>query len=347
MTERLHVMGTLTTSARAILIGASFIFAIAIGYFDYVTGYTIDFFLFYLIPIAAVAWYCSVLSASVISIVSAVSWLVSDLYTHPQEFDHSYAFYNTLIRLVVFLMITFLIWGTRIYREKTREFTEFIVHDLRSPLATISMGLVSMTGACKTMPQEVMARTIKSCKASADRMTELVNSILDLSRISSRKMEISLGEVDLSALADHVIDETSVYAERKELRVRRDIDGGLTGSIWTDEKLLIRILVNLVSNAVKVSPPGKIVDLVIAPEGDNAVKFSVVDNGPGIPKDMLDKVFEKFVRLKSGESRLMASSGLGLTFCKYAVEALGGRIWLESEVGKGTTVSFVLPVKEK
>jgi signal transduction histidine kinase len=340
-------MKKLSTSARVILIGISFIFAIAIGYYDYVTGYTIDFFLFYLVPITAVAWYCSALSASVISVVCAVTWLISDFYTHPQEFDHIYTFYNTLIRLAVFLMITFLIWGTRIYREKTREFTEFIVHDLRSPLATISMGLVSITGACKTMPQDVMARTIRSCKASADRMTELVNSILDLSRISTGKMEISLAEVDLLALADHVIDETSVYAERKELCVRGDVDGGLTGTIRTDEKLLIRILVNLVSNAVKVSPPGKVVDLFIAPEGESGVKFSIVDNGPGIPKDMLDRVFDKFVRLKSGESRLMASSGLGLTFCKYAVEALGGRIWLESEVGKGTTVSFVLPIKEK
>jgi signal transduction histidine kinase len=109
-----------------------------------------------------------------------------------------------------------------------------------------------------------------------------------------------------------------------------------------DRWVLIRILVNLLSNALKYTPSGGTITLTVAMD-DGWVHFSVKDQGPGIPKEYLERIFDRFVQVEARKAGAAVGTGLGLTFCKLAVEAHGGRIWLESEVGNGTTVHFVMP----
>jgi two-component system sensor histidine kinase VicK len=106
--------------------------------------------------------------------------------------------------------------------------------------------------------------------------------------------------------------------------------------------VLTRVLVNLLSNALKYTPSGKTIT-VSAKVTDEGVHFAVTDEGPGIPKEYLHRIFDRFVQVEARKAGAPVGTGLGLTFCKLAVEAHGGRIWLESEVGKGTTVHFLLP----
>jgi signal transduction histidine kinase len=121
------------------------------------------------------------------------------------------------------------------------------------------------------------------------------------------------------------------------------LDPGVS-TVYADPMMTVRVLVNLLSNAIKFSKPGSVVTVRAAPAEADKIAFSVIDQGQGIPQAWAGKVFDKFVN-KADTRKVMGSvgSGLGLAFCRLAVEAQGGRIWLESEEGKGTTVTFTLP----
>ena len=114
-------------------------------------------------------------------------------------------------------------------------------------------------------------------------------------------------------------------------------------TVKTDKDLLRRILVNLLSNAIKFSPKQSIVSVQVTQAHCASLTFKIVDQGPGIPPNLKKHLFNEFLQASNNKVRGVVGSGLGLSFCKLAVEAMGGRIWIESSEGKGTTVAFTLP----
>ena len=315
-----------------------------IGYVDHITGPYYDFFLLYLIPVTLVGWYCGGWLGFIMSFASAMAWFIADDIRDYHHVVWHVVLWNTFIRVAVFGVISYTLWQIRLYHEKTRELTEFIVHDLRSPLAAVTLGLSELGEKGCSTPGTCQTNMLKACRLSAARMTTLVNAILDTSKLESKKLIPLPSEVALAELIDGVLEETSVFAERQSVKLEKQL-GCSKDSLYTDHAILVRILVNLISNAVKVSPAGTCVSITAIDEGADRIRFSVIDRGRGIPKAMLGKVFDKFTQLKVSESGLMRGSGLGLTFSKLAVESLGGRIEINSEVGKGTAVSFVLPIR--
>lgn len=215
-----------------------------------------------------------------------------------------------------------------------------IVHDLRSPLAGIRayLDLLELDGAGKLDAE--LTESIEGARRVAAEMTEMVSDLLDVSRMEVGSMPLDLAPTDLGALVVAAVSAAD-GAERVRVRVEAPVD---RLRVVCDAVVIRRVVANLVGNAVKFTPAAGQISVSVRGEGAD-VRVSVTDTGRGIPPEFHQKVFEKFGQVEAVAHGASHSSGLGLTFCKYAVEAHGGRIGLESEVGKGSSFWLVLPVR--
>ncbi|MDA1348370.1 MAG: ATP-binding protein [Chloroflexi bacterium] len=225
------------------------------------------------------------------------------------------------------------------------DFLSMVTHDLRGPLSTIK-GL-SSTMLIQEAPTDA-ATTLEyltSIDEEADRMVELVANLLDMSRIEARSMPL---EPEVCHLAD-ITAECVRHIERSRAgggqRIVTDVPLDLP-SIFADYDQIFRVLTNLLSNAIKYSPEGSdvLVRSRMHPEDEGIILTEVVDRGIGVPDADKDKIFDKFYRVTSQRGRGRPGSGLGLAICKAIVEAHSGELWFVSEVGKGSTFSFTLPI---
>lgn len=220
--------------------------------------------------------------------------------------------------------------------------TDFLVHDLRSPLTSIIGGLQTLVMVAGNRLSDDAREIIDLSLVGSQRMLTLVNSLLDLKKLEDGKFPLYVREFHPEDAIREAINQVSLWARQNQISVTVRLDQTLT-TIRADRWLLIRVLVNLLSNAIKYTPSGGTIT-VTGHREDSQLRISVTDQGPGIPPDYLDKVFDKFSQIEARKGGAAVGTGLGLTFCKLAVEAHSGRIWLESAVGKGTTVHLALPL---
>ncbi len=224
-----------------------------------------------------------------------------------------------------------------------RETSDLIIHDLRNPLTTIS-GALDMLGL--TLPEEVQqanAQLLHLAKSSADRMQRLVNALLDVARLESGRAPFHPAPTDLRALFEQIITQQSLALESGQIGLVADIPAGLP-TIVVDAEMIERVLSNLIDNAVRYTREGGEIILAAAVEGEY-VKISVTDAGPGIPPEDRERIFARFTQGGKDKYRGRRGFGLGLTFCRLAVERHGGRIWVEpGEGGAGSRFVFTLPL---
>jgi signal transduction histidine kinase len=169
----------------------------------------------------------------------------------------------------------------------------------------------------------------------------MINDMLVVSRAEGGALDLERRELLAGALVEQALAQVLPLAQRKGLSLTTAIDPALS-TVSGDEEKLRRTLVNLLGNAVKFTPRGGAVQVSTAAL-DGGVRVAIHDTGPGIPRESFALIFEKFGQVGARKDGQMPSTGLGLTFCKMVVEAHGGRIWVESEVGQGSTFSFTLP----
>jgi PAS domain S-box-containing protein len=225
--------------------------------------------------------------------------------------------------------------------EKLRqEVVAMVTHDLRTPLATLKNILEFVEsgkfGKLDGQGDEYLAMADRSVR----RMITLTNDLLDVEKIRSGRMKIDLVETPVSDLFEECKSALSPLAEHLGVTL---VFEGSTTVVPVDRATIGRVLENLVANALKFSPSGAVVHVFAVPFG-NEVHISVADQGPGIPKDRLETIFERFQKLEGARPRTAEGSGLGLAICKEFVDLHGGRIWAENEAGKGSTFSFTLPL---
>lgn len=314
-----------------------------IGVLDYLTGDELSFSIFYLIPIALVAWFGGRPAGMIISATSALSWLAADLLTgHPYS-NPFFPFWKCLVRLGFFLIVTYTLSAVRAARARNEELSHFVVHDLRSPLANVMTGLGALQDIAGDGMDAAGQELIEICLLSCQQMLTLVNSLLDLARLEGGQMRLQVDDVAVKELVDLSLQQVSIWARISRVTLTSHLEAGVE-RLYADREITSRILVNLLSNAIRVSRPGSVVSLHVVAVAADELAFRITDQGPGIPKEWVDRVFDKFVQVDSQhETGRAVGNGLGLTFCRRAVEAQGGRIWLESKVGQGTAVSFTLP----
>jgi PAS domain S-box-containing protein len=225
------------------------------------------------------------------------------------------------------------------------EFLANMSHELRTPLNSIigfsDVILDGMAGSITEKQKEYLNDILESGKD----LLNLINDILDLSKIEARKMEIEVREFSLRNLLDRILALFMESALKHNITLRQDIPQNI-GYVAADEKKIKQVLFNLLSNAIKFTQDGGTVGIT-ACRTDKEIQITVWDTGIGIAKEDIRKLFQPFQQLESIFTKKAQGTGLGLNLSKKLVELQGGRIWVESELGKGSKFSFTIPIKRK
>ncbi|HXD01507.1 MAG TPA: ATP-binding protein, partial [Verrucomicrobiae bacterium] len=225
--------------------------------------------------------------------------------------------------------------------ENTRqEFVANVSHELRTPLSLIKGFVETLRDGAKDDP-ELAARFLRTIEKHTDRLTYLIEDLLTVSQLESGQIVMNLHEVELRKEAAKVIEDLQARATGKNARLQNEVPAELTARADTDR--LQQVLFNLIENAIKYGRMEGTV--VIGGKRDAAGKAElwVQDNGPGIPADAKERVFERFYRVDRARSRETGGTGLGLSIVKHIVQAHGGEVWVKSELGQGATFYFTLP----
>lgn len=230
----------------------------------------------------------------------------------------------------------------RIMDEKKDQFISIAAHELKTPLTSIhgfSQLLQNRKVASNAKERD---KYLKIMDRESKRLANLVSQILDLSRIDLGTVKLSFEEVDVNKFMQGIEREMRIQIKEKGLTSAFKLEKGLP-KITTDREKLTEVIINLINNAVKYTPKGKIT-VRVSREGED-LHFMVKDTGVGISKENQDKIFERFYQVDSSFTRKAGGTGLGLALCKEFVELLGGKIWVKSEEGKGSEFHFTLPIK--
>jgi len=229
---------------------------------------------------------------------------------------------------------------TRVRRLETvrRDFISNISHELRTPLASLKALTETLRDGALDDPKAAK-RFLGRIETEVDALTQMAQELLDLTRIESGQVPLEFKQVPAQSLLVMAAERMRAQAERAGLVIRLE-ESRVSTDIRADPSRLEQVLVNLVHNAVKFTPPGGEVVLSSQTQG-NFVRFAVRDTGVGIPDEELERIFERFY--KADRARSGGGTGLGLSIAKHIVEAHGGRIWAESEEGRGSTFYFTIP----
>jgi signal transduction histidine kinase len=218
-----------------------------------------------------------------------------------------------------------------------KRFTADASHELRTPLTALrTVGEVALR-----QPENSLAlrETIGSMLEEAQRLQDLIESLLTLARMESGEVSLSKEPVNLTALAAEVRDSLQVLAVEKKQTIELLGEDGITAT--ADRVLLRQAVVNIIHNAIRYSPPDTRITIRTLRRDDHAL-IEVADQGPGIAPEHQQKVFERFYRVDKSRSRILGGHGLGLAIAKWSVERQNGRIEISSEVGKGSLFRVVL-----
>ena len=223
------------------------------------------------------------------------------------------------------------------------EFLANVSHELRTPLTSIREGTQLLIDGIPGPVNRDQRETLTILMESSQRLNQLIGNLLDLSRMEADMLAYHFSPTDLNRLALRSIEKMKFLAERKQIHLLTELTDDRSRMQEVDGPRIEQVIENLLSNAIKFSPERSSIAVHSrAAEDNESYHFSVSDNGPGVPPDDLPHIFERFYQGRSQEGRTYVGSGIGLALAKRVVEAHGGKIWAESEVGKGTTVHVVV-----
>lgn len=237
-------------------------------------------------------------------------------------------------------VITFKDISERQVVEKMKnEFISIVSHELRTPLTSIYGSLKMLASGLMEQHPEKGKRLLDIASSSTERLVRLINDILDIERIESGKIKMVYQDCNIADLLNQAINTMQDMADKAEVELRFESVDLL---IRVDPDRILQALTNLLSNAIKFSSPGDHIWLTARPSS-TVLEISLKDTGLGIPANKLNMIFERFQQADSSDSRDHDGTGLGLAICQSIVEQHGGKIWVESQPGQGSTFFFTLP----
>jgi two-component system, OmpR family, phosphate regulon sensor histidine kinase PhoR len=224
--------------------------------------------------------------------------------------------------------------------ERTREeFVANVSHELRTPLSLIKGYVETLLDGASKNP-EVAEHFLQIIERNAERLDLLIQDLLTISALESGRVQLNLQPVRLHAVAEKVLADLKARADGRNITLKNELPD-LTANV--DESRLEQVLANLVDNAIKYGRPQGSVIVGGDKAGGDKVEIFIRDDGPGIPAESLDRIFERFYRVDKARSREQGGTGLGLSIVKHIIQNHGGEVWAKSEPGKGATFFFTLP----
>ena len=227
--------------------------------------------------------------------------------------------------------------------ERTREeFVANVSHELRTPLSLIKGYVETLLDGAKDNP-EVATKFLQTIQRNSERLQFLIEDLLTISELESGRITMNLQSVRLRSLVDRVLEDFKTQAETRRVELKNDVPD-LTA--LADSDRLQQVLGNLIGNAIKYGRPDGHVGVSGNLLNGTSIELCVQDDGPGIPSESLERVFERFYRVDKARSREQGGTGLGLSIVKHIVQSHGGKVWAKSELGKGAAFYFTLPLKQ-
>jgi len=226
--------------------------------------------------------------------------------------------------------------------ERTREeFVANVSHELRTPLSLIKGYTETLLDGAKDNP-EVVTKFLQTIQRNSERLQFLIEDLLTISELESGRLKMNLQSVRLHSLVDRVIEDFKTQAQSRRVELTNNVPE-LTAR--ADSERLQQVFSNLIGNAIKYGREGGRVDVSGHLLDGDAIELCVKDDGPGIPTEALERVFERFYRVDKARAREQGGTGLGLSIVKHIVQSHGGKVWARSQVGSGAEFYFTLPVK--
>lgn len=227
--------------------------------------------------------------------------------------------------------------------KRKSEFVSAVSHELRTPLTSIK-GYASIlaTGKLGEIPPAAKER-IEKIHLHSDELTNLINNMLDISRIESGRVEMKLLPQDIAEIIAKTVDLLAPQMKEKQIQCTTRLPKALKTAL-IDTTQIERAFINLISNAIKYSPEGAKITVSAEETADNFIRVDVADTGYGIPQADLGKIFQEFYRVDTAITKGIKGTGLGLSLVKYIIEAHKGKIWVNSKENSGSTFSFTLPI---
>ena len=221
-------------------------------------------------------------------------------------------------------------------------FVSVVSHELRTPMTSIKGYVENLLDGLAGALTDKQTRSLERVKHNIDRLTRMINELLDLSKIEAGRLELTLSPIALTDIAEDIVESYQASAREKSIRLQSNIDPSLP-LVMGDPDKLSRILINLVHNAIKFTEQGGDIRVEAQAQNERFIEIAVIDSGKGIPKQEIDKIFDKFYWSESApvESR---GAGLGLAIAKNLIELHGGTIHVESAVGEGSRFAFTIPI---
>jgi signal transduction histidine kinase len=225
------------------------------------------------------------------------------------------------------------------------EFVSTVSHELRTPLSSIKSFAELLLDDLDTLDIETQKKFLGIINNESDRLTRLISGLLDLQKMTSNKMKWNMENIQLSQVVKSCVETFSSLGNKKNIDLNYECDDQLP-LVYGDRDKLQQVLYNLISNALKFNEKrGKKKEKVkVEARNDHrGVMITVSDTGIGIPEEKLDMIFERFYQVDSSNTRKTEGTGLGLAICKEIIDCHGGEIWVDSEIGKGSKFSFIIP----
>jgi PAS domain S-box-containing protein len=222
------------------------------------------------------------------------------------------------------------------------EFISLASHQLRTPLSAIKTYTHMLNDGYMGELNDSQKKSLETIIGASNRMNELISTLLSITRIESGTIAVNPKRLKIDEIITEILPELNIMADGKAITLKYEVEGKASTQIKTDSLIVKEVVTNLVSNAIKYTPEGGMVSLLIKPRKKD-IMVEVSDTGWGIPKQAHDKVFSKFFRGANIIKIETSGTGLGLYLVKGLLETLDGKIWFKSDEGKGTTFIFTLP----